>query len=172
MADDLGGRRVYGQPADTRTELALAGAAAARRGDLAPARALVRKSLLKSAEDSSYGALANDTQSWAVTCHDYLRDFDYADPIAKRTRQIQRHSGGADGLDFAPFPPRAWVTRADYDTGACLRWPGDATAQPPFEPGPRCPTCRSWSSAVTWTRTPRSSPVTRPPRSSRTPPTR
>jgi pimeloyl-ACP methyl ester carboxylesterase len=132
--------RVYANRPDTETELALAGAAtAARRGDLRPARALVRESLLKSAEDASYGALANDTQSWAVTCHDYLRDFDYTDPIAKRTRQYNATVAKLKNSDFAPFSPEAWVTRSDYDTGACLRWPDDATAQPPFEPGAAMP---------------------------------
>ncbi len=33
----------------------------------------------------------------------------------------------------------AWVTRADYDTGACLRWPNDATARTPFKPGATMP---------------------------------
>jgi pimeloyl-ACP methyl ester carboxylesterase len=132
--------RVYANRPDTKAELALAGAAAAaRRGDLTPARALVRKSLLKSAEDASYGALASDPQSWAVTCHDYLRDFDYADPIAKRTRQYNAVQAKLKKSDFAPFSPVAWVTRADYDTGACLRWPADATAQPPFKPGATMP---------------------------------
>ncbi|AGZ42580.1 alpha/beta hydrolase [Actinoplanes friuliensis] len=133
--------KVYSNQPDTATELALAkAAAAARHGDLAPARALVRKSLLKSAEDYSYGpGLLSDAQSWAVTCHDYLRDFDYADPVAKRTRQYTSTQAKLDNADFRPFSAQVWVSRADYDTGACLRWPADATAQPPFPAGAAMP---------------------------------
>ena len=132
---------VYSSRPDTKAELALANAAAAaRRGDLTPVRALVRKSLLESAKIyASSSALLSDAQSWAVTCHDYLRDFDYADPIAKRTRQYNAAQAKLKNSDFAPFSPVAWVTRADYDTGACLRWPADATARPPFEPGATMP---------------------------------
>ncbi|WP_250007921.1 alpha/beta fold hydrolase [Actinoplanes sp. M2I2] len=133
--------QVYAKLPDTKVELALARAAsAARRGDLAPVRDLVRKSLIKSAEDASYGpALISDAQSWAVTCHDYLRDFDYADPVAKRTRQYDAAQAKLDDADFRPFSAKVWVSRADYDTGACLRWPADTAAQPPFAPGASMP---------------------------------
>jgi pimeloyl-ACP methyl ester carboxylesterase len=133
--------RVYANKPDTQAELALANAAAAaRRGDLTPVRALVSASLLASAENYSYGpALLSDAQSWAVTCHDYLRDFDYADPVAKRTRQYDAAQAKLDDADFRPFSAEVWVSRADYDTGACLRWPADATARPPFAPGAPMP---------------------------------
>ncbi|MFI9640532.1 alpha/beta hydrolase [Micromonospora sp. NPDC051925] len=133
--------RVYSSRPDTKVELALANAAAAaRRGNLTPVRALVRDSLIALADNYSYGAaILSDAQSWAVTCHDYLRDFDYADPVAKRTRQYAAVQAKLISADFAPFSAVAWVTRADYDTGACLRWPNDETAQPPFAPGATMP---------------------------------
>ena len=133
--------RVYANRPDAEAELALANAAAAaRHGDLGPVRTLVRKSMIKSAEGYSYGpALLSDAQSWAVTCHDYLRDFDYADPVAKRTRQYNAAQAKLDDARFRPFSAEVWVSRADYDTGACLRWPADATAQPPFAPGATMP---------------------------------
>lgn len=132
--------QVYANQPDTKAALALANAAAARHGDLTPVRALVRKSLRASAENYSYGpALLSDAQSWAVTCHDYLRDFDYADPIAKRTRQYNAAQAKLNDADFRPFSATVWVSRADYDTGACLRWPADPTAQPPFAPGAPMP---------------------------------
>lgn len=133
--------RVYANQPDTGTSLALAEAAAsARRGDLTGVRALVRDSLLLTADNYSYGpALLSDAQSWAVTCHDYLRDFDYADPVAERTRRYDAVQAGLADAAFAPFSPAVWVSRADYDTGACLHWPADATAQPPFAAGAPMP---------------------------------
>ncbi|WP_306216382.1 alpha/beta hydrolase [Actinoplanes sp. RD1] len=133
--------RVYANQPDTAAELALAtAAAAARRGDLGPVRALVRASLLASAEIYSYGpAVLSDAQAWAVTCHDYLRDFDYADPVAVRTRDYNATQARLRDAGFAPFTAEAWVTRADYDTGACLSWPGDRSARSPFAPGAALP---------------------------------
>jgi pimeloyl-ACP methyl ester carboxylesterase len=133
--------RVYANQPDPETALALAdAAAAARRGDLGPVRAVVRTSLLASATTYSYGPyVLSDAQAWAVTCHDYPRDFDYADPVAERTRRYTEARASLAGADLTPFSAAAWTSRADYDTGACLHWPGDATAQPPFPAGATLP---------------------------------
>ncbi|MFG1924677.1 alpha/beta fold hydrolase [Cryptosporangium sp. NPDC048952] len=133
--------RLFSNKPDTKATLALANAvAAARTGDLGPVREVVRKSLLAQAEIYSYGPMAlSDAQSWATSCHDYLRDFDYADPIAERTSDYEANLAKLDDADFAPFSARAWTTRADYDTGACLNWPNDPTAQSPFEAGATLP---------------------------------
>jgi len=132
---------VYSSAADTGSELALASAAAAaRRGNLEPLRELVRKDLTKSAEALSYGSqLYSDTLSWAATCHDYPRDFDYADSLATRRAHYDRAQSRLSTEDFAPFSPRAWVTRANYDTAACLNWPNDPTARSPLPRGAKLP---------------------------------
>ncbi|MFI1990940.1 alpha/beta hydrolase [Actinoplanes sp. NPDC020271] len=132
---------VYSNKPDLQAQLALvSAAAAARRGDLSAVRALVSKSLIASADIYSYGAgIVSDTQSWAVSCHDYLRDFDYGAPVAQRERQYDAAQAELRDADFAPFSAKAWVTRADYDTGACLQWPADRTARPPFAPGAAMP---------------------------------
>ena len=71
--------------------------------------------------------------------------------------------------DFSPFTPQTWVTRADYDTAACLALAGRCDGRRhPFPSGRRCPTCRSWFSTVTWTPTPTSAAGRRPRPSSRT----
>lgn len=133
--------RVYSSKPNTATELALAAAvAAARDGDLEPVRELVRASLLAQAGIYSYGPLAlSDAQSWATSCHDYHRDFDFADSPAQRAASYDATLAELDDADFAPFSARAWVTRADYDSGACLDWPDDSTAKPPFAAGTALP---------------------------------
>ncbi|GIE76295.1 esterase [Actinoplanes philippinensis] len=133
--------RIFASRPDSGAALALARAAAsARHGDLGPARALVRTSLHASAQIYSYGPLAlSDAQAWAVTCHDYPRDFDYADPVGTRVREYDTAQAHLDDADFAPFSAAAWVSRADYDTGACLNWPGDATMTSPFPAGSALP---------------------------------
>ncbi|GAA0242304.1 alpha/beta fold hydrolase [Cryptosporangium japonicum] len=133
--------RVFSNKPDTDATLALVDAvAAARNGDLDPVRDVVRRNLLAQAEIYSYGPLAlSDAGSWATSCHDYPRSFDYADPIAERTGDYEAALAELDDADFAPFSARAWSTRADYDTGACLNWPDDPTARSPFEAGADLP---------------------------------
>ncbi|WP_033338752.1 alpha/beta hydrolase [Catenuloplanes japonicus] len=133
--------RLYSNRPDTTKQLALAtAAAAARDGDLTPIRDLATQSILAEVEIYSYGPLAlSDAQSWATTCHDYLRDFDYADPVAQRTADYEAVLAAQPDADFAPFTAEAWSTRANYDTGACLHWPNDPTAGSPFAPGAALP---------------------------------
>lgn len=132
---------VFSGPADTDRALALAEAAAkARRGDLAPVRALVATAVTTSAEHSDMDArLYSETLSWAATCHDYPRTFDYGDSVADRTAAYDADLAGLAAADFAPFTPQTWMTRADYDTGACLAWPDDETAGSPFDVGAPLP---------------------------------
>jgi pimeloyl-ACP methyl ester carboxylesterase len=133
--------RLYSSQPDTAKQLSLASAAAAARdGDLGGVRELVTASLRAEAEIYAYGPLVlSDAQSWATTCHDYLRDFDYADPVATRTADYDTMVAALPDADFAPFSAEAWVTRANYDTGACLNWPNDPTAGSPFAPGAALP---------------------------------
>ncbi|GLY13636.1 hypothetical protein Kisp01_06520 [Kineosporia sp. NBRC 101677] len=125
---------VYSSTADPEAQLALVEAAAAgRRGNLGPFGELVRQSTLQLAEHLTVGPqLFSDTLTWAATCHDYPRDFDYADPAAARRAEYDQRQSQFRAKDFAPFSPQAWVTRADYDTGACLNWPNDPTAKSPL----------------------------------------
>ncbi|WBQ04389.1 alpha/beta hydrolase [Kribbella sp. CA-293567] len=132
---------VYQSQPDTETQLALASAAAAgRHGNLEPFRALVREGLTATAGNLSLGsALYSDTLAWAATCHDYPRAFDYDDRQRTRLRDYERAQSHWKTADFFPFNPKAWVTRADYDTGACLAWPNDPTATSPLPKGARLP---------------------------------
>ncbi|MFJ2173763.1 alpha/beta hydrolase [Streptomyces sp. NPDC087851] len=131
----------YSGAADTDTELALArAAAAARTGDLAPVKALVTESLTHRAEIYAAGSGAfSDAVSFATTCHDYPRTFDYGDSVARRTAEYNSSVAALDPRKFALFSPEAWVTRADYDGGMCLRWPDDKTAGAPFPVGAKLP---------------------------------
>lgn len=133
--------RVFSNVPDPDGLKALAGsAAAARSGDLAPLRAFVAAGLIASAEIASYGTdTVSVAQSWATTCHDYPRSFDYSDPASGRLNAHDASQAQLDDDDFAPFSASAWTTRADYDNGACLAWPDDPTAQAPFEKGSTLP---------------------------------
>ena len=126
--------KIYSVTADRDAQLGVAKAAAAgRRGNLEPIRKIVRAHLIDQAETADAGPRAvSIPQSWATTCHDYLRSFDFADSFAERRRDYDKHVARLDPKDFAPFSPAAWVTRDSFDTGACLRWPDDPTARPPF----------------------------------------
>lgn len=132
---------VYTNVPDTATELALAAAArSGRSGDLGPFRALVRARVIAAASalDQVPGHYS-EALNWATSCHDYPRDFDYADGPAARVADYRRSVARFDAADFAPFTPRTWVSRSDYDTGACLQWPQDPTARAPFPAGTRLP---------------------------------
>jgi pimeloyl-ACP methyl ester carboxylesterase len=133
--------KIYSVTADRDVQLGLAdAAAAASRGDLAPIRAIVGAHLVGQAQAADAGPQAvSIPQSWATTCHDYLRSFDFADSFAARRRDYDRHVARLDPSDFAPFSPAAWVTRDSFDTGACLKWPNDPTARPPFGPRAHLP---------------------------------
>ena len=133
--------KIYSVTADRKAELGLAtAAAAARRGELAPIREIVRAHLIEQAKVTDAGPRAvSIPQSWATTCHDYPRSFDFADSFAARRRDYDKHIARLDPEDFAPFSPAAWVTRDSFDTGACLQWPADATARPPFGPHAQLP---------------------------------
>lgn len=131
--------RVFSKEADPAGVQALADAAsAARGGDLAPLRAFVAAGLTASAQDATSGAVSV-AQSWATTCHDYVRPFDATAPPAQREAQLEAAVDGLDDAAFAPFSARAWTTRADFDAGACVQWPADAGAQAPFAPGTDLP---------------------------------
>ena len=134
--------RVFSKEPDPEGLLALAGAAAAARDDdLAPLRELVAASLTAVAEDATSGAVSV-AQSWATTCHDYVRPFDATADPAQRAAQLEASVDELAGLGaaaFAPFSARAWTTRADYDAGACVEWPADAGAEAPFAPGADLP---------------------------------
>ena len=132
---------VFASAADTDKELALASAAAAaRRGNLEPFRQLVRADLTKSADALSMSSnLYSDTLSWAATCHDYPHDFDDADSPTVRRADYTWIQSRLSARDFAPFSPKAWLTRADYDTAACLNWPNDPTAKSPLPRGAKLP---------------------------------
>ena len=131
----------YSGAADTDTDLALAhAAAAARTGDLAPVEALVSESLTHRADIYAAGpGVFSDAVSFATTCHDYPRTFDYRDSVARRTAQYNSSVAALDPHTFALFSPAAWVTRADYDGGVCLQWPDDKTAKAPFPVGATLP---------------------------------
>jgi pimeloyl-ACP methyl ester carboxylesterase len=136
--------KLFSVQADTGAQLGLARAAAsARRGDLAPIRELVGDHLTEQAATAALGPqLISTAMSWAVTCHDYSRAFALTDSPAERRRDYARHVRRLNPRDFRPFTPEAWVTRDAFDTGACLGWPADPTARPPFRPGavlPRVP---------------------------------
>jgi pimeloyl-ACP methyl ester carboxylesterase len=133
--------KLYSGRPDTELQLGLArAAAAARTGDLGPIRELVRAHLRSQAEVAEAGPrAASIPANWATSCHDYPRAFDYGDHPAERRRDYERHVRRLDPAGFAPFSPRAWVTRPEFDTGACLTWPADPTARTPFPPGIRLP---------------------------------
>ena len=133
--------RVFSSVPDPDGLQALAAAAAsARTGDLAPLREFVTASLTATAEIASSGAATvSVAQSWATTCHDYLRAFDYSDSPAERERAYDATQADLQEEDFAPFSASAWSTRADYDNGACLAWPDDPTAEVPFARGTELP---------------------------------
>ncbi|NIZ91373.1 alpha/beta hydrolase [Kineococcus rubinsiae] len=133
--------RVFSSVPDPEGLQALAGAAAsARTGDLAPLREFVTASLTATAEIASSGAeVVSVAQSWATTCHDYLRSFDYSDSPAEREQTYDATQADLQEEEFAPFSASAWTTRADYDNGACLAWPDDPTAEVPFARGTELP---------------------------------
>ncbi|GLZ00481.1 alpha/beta hydrolase [Actinoplanes sp. NBRC 103695] len=133
--------KMYSTQPDRDAQLGLARAvAAARHGDLAPIRDVVATHLASQAATADAGPLlATIPGSWATSCHDYPRAFDFSDSLAERRRDYERHLARLDPKDFAPFSPRAWATRTDFDSGACLRWPDDPTARSPFRPGARLP---------------------------------
>jgi pimeloyl-ACP methyl ester carboxylesterase len=133
--------KIYSVVPDEKAELGLAKAAAAAvAGDLEPIRGVVRDHLIAQADAATAGPrTVSMAASWATTCHDYLRAFDYADGFAARRRDYDRHVARLDPAGFRPFSPVAWVTRDSFDTGACLRWPDDPAARPPFGPGARLP---------------------------------
>lgn len=133
--------KMYSVKPNETAQLGLARAVAeARRGNLEPIRDVVRAHLVTEAETVEIGPQGVSIPlSWATSCHDYPRVFDYGDRPAERRRDYERHVARLDPRDFAPFSPRAWVTRTAFDTGACLRWPDDPTAKPPFAPGARLP---------------------------------
>ncbi|MFI5952215.1 alpha/beta hydrolase [Cryptosporangium sp. NPDC051539] len=133
--------RVYSSRPDTGAQLRLAGAvAAARHGDLGPVRELVADSLIEEATIYAYGpTVLSDAQQWATTCHDYLRAYSYADGTAARRADYDASVAGLDDAASAPFSARAWVSRADFDSGACLNWPDDRTARSPFPAGAAMP---------------------------------
>lgn len=132
---------VYTSAPDEDAQLALVRAAAAgRRGDLEPLKEMVRSRVTALASNLDLGpGIISDALSWAATCHDYPRDFSYASSrrarVAERNQVIARYRPA----QFAPFSPKAWLSRADYDTGACLQWPNDPTARSPFPAGTRLP---------------------------------
>ncbi|PRY36738.1 alpha/beta fold hydrolase [Umezawaea tangerina] len=129
--------KLYSGAADVETKLALAAAlAAARAGDLAPVQELVKAHLLEMASIPAMGVgLVSEPLAWATTCHDYQRDFSYADSAAERQRAFADALARLKAEDFAPFSPKAWVTRDSYDAGACLDWPADPTATAPVAKG-------------------------------------
>ncbi|NUK10306.1 alpha/beta fold hydrolase [Streptomyces lunaelactis] len=131
--------KIYSGPAAVDTKLALAKAlASARTGDLAPVQELVRAHLVEKAGNLTLGSeLLSETLTWATTCHDYHRDFDYADSVADRKADFEKAVSRMKTKKFLPFSPKAWLTRDDYDTGACLEWPADPTATAPFPRGTR-----------------------------------
>jgi pimeloyl-ACP methyl ester carboxylesterase len=133
--------KIYAVTASTEAELGLAKAAtAARTGNLDPIREVVRAHLTESAEAAAAGpAAASIPESWATTCHDYPRKFDYTDDRGERRRAYDSATARLDPQDFAPFSPAAWVTRDSFDTGACLEWPDDPTARSPFPAGAALP---------------------------------
>lgn len=81
----------------------------------------------------------SDTAGWATTCHDYPKPFDLTDSVQQRRTDFDADIAGQNPRDFGIFSARAWLTRTNYDTGACLRWPADRTARTPFEPGASLP---------------------------------
>jgi len=132
---------VYLSAPDEDAQLALVRAAAAgRRGDLAPLKEMVRNRVTTLASNLDLGpGITSDALSWAATCHDYPRDFSYASSRRARVAERNQVIAGYRPAQFAPFSPQAWLSRADYDTGACLQWPNDPTARSPFPAGTRLP---------------------------------
>lgn len=126
---------------DTKAQLAMADAAASsRRGDLEPLRNLVRARITKSSADETLGTqLVSQALLWATTCHDYPREFNLSDDLPTRAIDFHAYVAASTPPKFYPFTPEAWLTRADYDTGACLEWPDDPTATAPFPPGAKMP---------------------------------
>ena len=114
--------------------------AAARTGDLRLVREVVVASLTAEAQIYSYGPMVlSDAQQWATSCHDYPKDFAYTAPVPARVADHDATVAELRDADFAPFSAEAWMTRTNYDTGACLNWPSDPTARTPFEPGSALP---------------------------------
>lgn len=133
--------KLYSGVPDTEAQLDLARAVSAfRDGDPAPVQGIVRDHLVEQASTAALGAgLVSFAMLWAVTCHDYPHDFDLADSVPERSGDYAGHLGALDPADFEPFSPDAWVTRDTFDSGACLGWPDDPTAGPPFAPGAPMP---------------------------------
>lgn len=139
LAGMVGG--VYSSIPDEAAQLALAAAAAASRtGDLSQIEAMIRAHLIRLADTYALGSgLVSDAANWATSCHDYPKQFQLTDSLAKRRRDFNADVAAQNPRDFGIFSPRAWMTRLNYDSGACLRWPADRTARTPFEPGARLP---------------------------------
>lgn len=68
----------------------------------------------------SYGTYLMPTYVARHPDHDYHRDFDYADSVADRKADFEKAVSRMKTKKFLPFSPKAWLTRDDYDTGACL----------------------------------------------------
>jgi pimeloyl-ACP methyl ester carboxylesterase len=133
--------RVFSSVANPEALEALADAgAAARTGNLHPLRAFVSESLTETAGYAVAGTSAvSIAQTWATTCHDYIRPFDPEDAISDRRNDFDNALANMNDSDFAPFSAEAWITRADYDAAACLEWPADAEAEEPFAQGTELP---------------------------------
>jgi pimeloyl-ACP methyl ester carboxylesterase len=115
-------------------------AAAARTGDLDPFRAFVAESLTATAEIAISGTNAvSVAQSWATSCHDYVKPFDTADTAAEKRSDFQAALSTMNDSEFAPFSATAWITRSDYDAAGCLEWPVGAEAEEPFARGAELP---------------------------------
>jgi len=133
--------RVFSNVPDSDALQALAAAAAAARtGDLELLRAFVTDKLTHAAEIAIAGTSAVSlAQSWATTCHDYVRPFNAAHALSERRLEVDRALANMNDSEFAPFSATAWITRADYDAGACLEWPVAAEVREPFAPGAALP---------------------------------
>jgi len=129
--------RVFSNVPDSGALQALAAAAAkARTGNLALLRAFVTDKLTRSAEIAIAGTSAVSlAQSWATTCHDYVMPFNAAHGHSERRHDIDKALASMNDSEFAPFSATAWITRADYDAGACLEWPAGAEVREPFPQG-------------------------------------
>lgn len=115
-------------------------AAAARTGDLDPFRAFVTQSLTATAEIATSGTNAvSVAQSWATSCHDYVKPFDAADTADERRTDFEGALSSMNDSEFAPFSAAAWITRSDYDAAGCLEWPVDAEVKEPFAQGAELP---------------------------------
>lgn len=128
---------IYSGSVDLDKELKLVKAlAAARTGNLDQIQELVRDHLVTIATDFALGTkFVSQTLLWATTCHDYPKDFDYADSFPERKHDFDDSVKRLPSQDYIPFSTEAWLSRDFYDLGACLEWPSDPTAGAPFAKG-------------------------------------